>query len=114
MKAGAADLEFPRDRRNLRSIVATVRGLPPAPRNWTVSPGDGGRRLRGQREVEVLAGTLAQIVAPGGGGGAVRVLERCGAGVGPDRFGQRLESGGQGSSPGWSFSGRAGDLPMSA
>ena len=48
--------------------------------------------MRGQREVGALAGALTQIVAPGGGISAVRDLERCGAGVGPGRFGQRLES----------------------
>ena len=53
-----------------------------------------GERL----EVEALAGAPAQIVAPVGGVGAVGVLRRRGAGVGPGGLDQRLELCGEGGS----------------
>src|SRR5271166_247537 len=82
-----------------RSIVATVRALPPAP----FGTGSERREIEadafgvGERaEVEALAGAPAQIVAPVGGVGAVGVFGRRRAGVGPGRLDQRLQLRGEG------------------
>src|SRR5208337_5463224 len=77
-----------------RSIVATVRALPPAP----FGTGSERREIEadafgvGERaEVEALAGAPAQIVAPVGGVGSVGVSGGRRPGVGPGGLDQRFE-----------------------